>query len=122
MNRWRKFHTAVVNWTRVGDSYSYRLRQTLYRGSLSFCKNLLENPEHWDEHCKQAAVFNGLSMVYGTIPGDNPGEKAATIDATQDFVARITNAARPGTFAVDMIPWLEYLPSVYVPLGYGRII
>lgn len=98
----------------MGDAFSYRIRPAVYGRSVSFCKKLLEKPEEWNEHCKHSAISMGLTVVYGTIPGGGLAEKEMTIEAAHDFVTRLSPTGRPGKFAVEIIPWLQYLPRLYV--------
>lgn len=105
---------AMNSWTRKGHGFSYRSRPTIYREAISLARNLLEPSKDWQSVCEQSTAAANMAMVYGKPPGESRLEEEAAVAKLGDFASRMTQGARPGSHAVDILPWLKHVPTRYV--------
>ncbi|KAF7977803.1 hypothetical protein HWV62_2717 [Athelia sp. TMB] len=81
------------------------------RGVNDLLNRFLESPNQWQEHLRYQAGSTILDVAYGirTLPEDDP-----YIQTAEEAVAAIADAAIPGRYMVDNLPWLRYVPA-WVP-------
>lgn len=87
----------------------------MYEQAIGLSHNLLESPEAWTDHCRQASAATIMGMAYGKVPGSMPEEKKATAENLKAFALGLTEIGRPGSYMVDIFPWLRFIPKRYAP-------
>ncbi|KAF5327252.1 hypothetical protein D9619_004581 [Psilocybe cf. subviscida] len=80
-----------------------------------FLNRLLQSPERFLSHIREALASSILSITYGIkISGfDDP-----YVVNAEESVKGITAASLPGSFLVDLIPALKYVPSWFPGAGF----
>ncbi|KAJ7185204.1 cytochrome P450 [Mycena filopes] len=78
---------------------------------------LLESPENFMEHIRHAAGSLSMSIAYGieSLPTQDP-----LIEVAAAALAGVVVAANPGTFLVDVLPFLKYIPAWLPGAGFRR--
>ncbi|KAJ7649568.1 cytochrome P450 [Mycena polygramma] len=78
---------------------------------------ILLDPDHFLEHIRHYSGSIILRSTYGyqTTPRDDP-----FLVETEKLVEVFSQAAKPGAWAVDILPWLRHLPSWFPGTGFKR--
>jgi hypothetical protein len=86
-----------------------RFYETQMTEAVLLAGDCIEKPAQYDKHHHRAAASMILSAVYGypTITS----EQDHTVEAINDFANRLTRAACPGAYLVELFPWMKYIPS-----------
>ncbi|KAG2018405.1 cytochrome P450 [Coprinopsis cinerea AmutBmut pab1-1] len=89
----------------------------MVKNTKSYLKRLLTCPEKWGAHTKQ--LFSGLiiEVTYG-VETESPTEEF--VKYTNEVSVGFGSAALPGSFLVDNIPLLKYVPSWFPGAGFKR--
>jgi hypothetical protein len=79
--------------------------------STILVSSLLSSPAscNRDKHFQRLAASMIMSIVY-----DYPtlmSEHDQTIDKIEEYVGRVSHAATPGSFFVNIFPWMMYIPA-----------
>ncbi|KAF8178464.1 cytochrome P450 [Pholiota molesta] len=74
-------------------------------------RRLLESPENLDHHLRHNAAAVMMSITYGIDIEDKEDRYIAMAEKALEGVGQ---AASPGAFLVDLLPWLKYVPE-WVP-------
>ncbi len=108
-SKYRKHQRLVSGHLNIKDSQTYRPLQDLESRQLIY--ELLSTNEFAARFHRYSSSFM-FSLLYGKrLPrGDEPEVKAVG-----EVIARVLVAARVGTWAVDALPILNYLPSFMAP-------
>lgn len=69
----------------------------------------LQDPDNWDDHLKHSAASSVLCAVYGWLSADKSADPF--IDRIYQFMDRLTHAALPGSYLVEIFPSMLYLPD-----------
>ncbi|KAL0958419.1 hypothetical protein HGRIS_000559 [Hohenbuehelia grisea] len=87
---------------------SRRFRQKEIGATHELLLNLLEEPDIWMAHLRHMAGKIILSIAYGidVQPGNDP-----YIALAEEAIHCLVQAAIPGAFVVDSLPFLKYLPA-----------
>src|SRR6266851_4414740 len=109
LRRWRRMrraaHEALTK--RVVQNYHpIQTKEATFLTSLLLSSSASFNPE---KPFHRLAASTILSIVYDhtTIESiDDP-----TIKKIEDYVFRVSHAATPGNFLVDIFPWMMYIPE-----------
>ncbi|KAF5343047.1 hypothetical protein D9758_011152 [Tetrapyrgos nigripes] len=75
--------------------------------------NLLQDPNSWDDQLKRSAASMVLMAVYGMESIKSKDDPL--IARINDCMHRLTRAALPGSFLVDFLPIMKYLPEALAP-------
>ncbi|PBK94425.1 cytochrome P450 [Armillaria gallica] len=105
---WRRMRKAAHEGLNKAVVYKYHSIQTAEAVLLT--ADVLAEPEKWDSHLRRTAASAIMSMVYDTPP---TSEQDPSVKDINDFVARLSRAAKPGTYLVEFFPWMQYIPSKY---------
>ncbi|KAG1754242.1 cytochrome P450 [Suillus lakei] len=116
----------IVGFQHPGDRFR-RMRRTLHTHlqpkvaetyqplQMSFAKktvlNLLHDPSNFQHHAISFAVSTIMTLSYGTVP---TSATDPDVMAVRQLTVLFRKVVRPGSYLVDSIPWLRYLP------WYGR--
>ncbi|TDL15533.1 cytochrome P450 [Rickenella mellea] len=126
----RNMHVGTV---RVGDTHR-RFRKAIHTGlqpkalssyhpveekeSRVFLKQVSQSPEKFRDHVKRYTAAVILGTMYG--------HQVTTFDSDR-FAKRVFNSAAifasslaPGAFLVDVLPWLQYIPSWIPGAGWKK--
>ena len=80
-----------------------------YNEAVLLASGLLAQPATLDNHLRRVAASMIMSVTYDTPP--IVSELDTGVKAVNDFVARLTRAALPGSHFVEFFPWMRYIPS-----------
>ncbi|KAJ3562903.1 hypothetical protein NP233_g9292 [Leucocoprinus birnbaumii] len=83
----------------------------------SLLPNLLATPEDFLIHIRNGVGGSMISLAYG-LPIKRTHDP--WIDIAEQAMHALTSAAVPGKYAVDVIPWLRYLPEWVPGTGFQR--
>lgn len=89
--------------------------------------DLLKEPNHWDDHLRRYAPYFTFSIVdhelisirsiastmFNVVYAGKPlaTKDDPTVRKINDLMHRVVQAALPGRFLVEIIPWMRYLPD-----------
>ncbi|KAJ8508610.1 hypothetical protein ONZ45_g9134 [Pleurotus djamor] len=95
---WQDFNPA--------NSDAHRPIQAKY--CRQFLRKVLDDPAHFDHHCRYTPASSIIEVTYGIAvqPQDDP-----MIAIADTALNHLNDAGIPGTFLVDYVPLLQYLPS-----------
>jgi hypothetical protein len=80
-----------------------------FNEAVLLASGLLAQPATLDNHLRRVAASMIMSVTYDTPP--IVSELDSGVKAINDFVARLTRAALPGSHFVEFFPWMRYIPS-----------
>ncbi|KAH9043963.1 CyP450 monooxygenase [Lactarius pseudohatsudake] len=88
-----------------------QFRPKKLKAAHGFLQRLLDSPEHFHEHMQFMAGSTILDIAYGLdiCTSDDP-----YLQRAEECLQILDTAANPGTFLVDIIPALKYVPE-WVP-------
>ncbi|KAK0232582.1 cytochrome P450 [Armillaria fumosa] len=94
-----------------------RFRPQVLYAAREFSQRLLDRPEDFITHLRYMAARIIMSITYGidTLPEGDP-----FVTAAEDALHTIAMAAIPGTFLVDSLPFLKYVPAWVPGAGFQR--
>ncbi|KAF8599312.1 cytochrome P450 [Ceratobasidium sp. AG-I] len=75
--------------------------------ALKFVQRLLDSPNEFIQHIRQAAAATVLKLTYGYNVNDRNDRFVVMADNAMDMFSTVTT---PGAFLVDVIPSLKHLP------------
>ncbi|TDL26036.1 cytochrome P450 [Rickenella mellea] len=85
------------------------------RETTAFLSKLLDTPEKFRDHIRNMVGSMILQVAYGYRPQSEDDHLVNIVNrAMEDFAL----ASHPGSFAVDFIPWLKYVPSWFPGAGF----
>ncbi|PFH48459.1 hypothetical protein AMATHDRAFT_5761 [Amanita thiersii Skay4041] len=114
-SRWRRRRRAFHESFHSGVISQYQSSQT--REVQTFLHNLLGTPQHFKSHIRFMFGATILDIIYGIKVMD---WKNVYLTATEESVAGAVTAVTPGSFLVDVIPALKYVPSWFPGAGFKR--
>ncbi|EFI27854.1 O-methylsterigmatocystin oxidoreductase [Coprinopsis cinerea okayama7 len=86
----------------------------MVKNTKSYLKRLLTCPEKWGAHTKHGLI---IEVTYG-VETESPTEEF--VKYTNEVSVGFGSAALPGSFLVDNIPLLKYVPSWFPGAGFKR--
>jgi hypothetical protein len=91
----------------------------LQKEGVIFASALLANPSALEKHCQRTAASASLSILYDypTLETDNDSDK--TLQGMHAFIERMSVAAAPGTYLVELMPWMMHIPERSVLISIG---
>ncbi|KAK0475230.1 cytochrome P450 [Armillaria novae-zelandiae] len=94
-----------------------RFRPQVLDAARKFSRRLLDKPEDFMTHLRYMAARIIMSITYGidTLPEGDP-----FVTAAEDALHTVAMAAIPGTFLVDSLPFLKYVPAWFPGAGFQR--
>ncbi|KAG6908814.1 hypothetical protein DXG01_003167 [Tephrocybe rancida] len=113
--RWRE-HRRLMHQS-FHPTAALRFRAQESKATHSFLRRLLKDPNDILGHLRHMAGETIISIAYGleVQPKDDP-----YIDAAERVIRSLFIAAVPGTFLVDSIPALKYVPAWMPFAGFQR--
>lgn len=92
-------------------------RPQVLNAARGFLRRLLDKPEDFMTHFRYMAGRIIMSITYGidTLPERDP-----YVTAAEDALHAVVMAAIPGTFLVDSLPFLKYVPAWFPGAGFQR--
>ncbi|KAF9646882.1 cytochrome P450 [Thelephora ganbajun] len=115
-NRWRTNRRLFHRFFNI--SAVERLDPRLFRGIRGFLRRLAESPEDFADHTRLLGGSLILSIVYGIEVDSQENQFFAN---AQQATYSLGPALLPGTFLVDWIPSLKYLPSWLPGAGFHAV-
>ncbi|CAE6356947.1 unnamed protein product [Rhizoctonia solani] len=90
---------------------------TMTKQSRRRLQRLLDHPEEYNEGFKCMAAYTLLSSAYGYEALSSNDELVGIVDAAN---AGLCHSALPGNFFVNVVPWLQHVPSWLPGAGWKR--
>ncbi|KAJ7142156.1 cytochrome P450 [Mycena crocata] len=84
---------------------------------VRFLKKLVNDPEEFEEHCKWIVAACILLINYGHSASDH---NDPYIEASSGVMQRFSEAAAPGRWLVDLIPFLKYVPAWFPGANFKK--
>ncbi|KAK7061237.1 O-methylsterigmatocystin oxidoreductase [Favolaschia claudopus] len=78
-------------------------------------RSLLSSPDNYEEHVKVMISAVIMAMIYDY---DVKSMKDRYVDLQQEAMQRLSEAAIPGRFMVNIFPWLKYVPAWFPGAGF----
>ncbi|KAJ2903227.1 hypothetical protein MKZ38_010263 [Zalerion maritima] len=106
-----RFRTYRKNMSRIiGSKTAAAQYNSLQEAEVGhFLLHILDNPESLHDSIRKKAGSIILKIAYGYTT--EPFERDVLVDMAGDAMDKFAYAAVPGTFLVDVMPWLRYLPG-----------
>ncbi|VDC01480.1 unnamed protein product [Peniophora sp. CBMAI 1063] len=108
--RWRRMRKAAHE--AVNKVPAHGLDEHLEVEALVLARSWLQDPSAWDYHLRRTAANTMFSSMYGDVP---LGEADAQFDFITQYNEKITRAIAPGSYWVEILPWMRYIPSRFAP-------
>ncbi|KAI9462874.1 cytochrome P450 [Lactarius psammicola] len=91
----------------------------LRKESLLLASALLASPSALEKHFQRTAASATLSILYDYPTLENENDK--TLKGIHTFIERMSIAAAPGTYLVELMPWMLHIPERFAKWKYeGR--
>lgn len=103
---WRRLRRAAHHGIDLASA-DYHLTQE--KQSRLLLSQFLHSPGSWSAHLKQCIEYTAMSAIYGWLPRGADSDRLIT--AMGDIVSRLSFAAAPGTYLVDIFPSMMLLPD-----------
>jgi hypothetical protein len=105
------------SWRRYRRAASRELTKAAVRGyhpilkkeAVLFSSALFENPDSLEKHLKRFSASAILSILYDYPTLKNDHDK--TLTGIHAFIDLMSAAAIPGTYLVDLFPWMMHIPE-----------
>ena len=94
-------------------------RTSQFNEAVLLTSGLLAHPATFDNQFRRTAASMIMSVAYDSPP--IVSELDPGIKAINDFVARVTRAALPGSNLVESFPWMRHIPSRWVFPATNRL-
>ncbi|KAI0319831.1 cytochrome P450, partial [Amylostereum chailletii] len=104
---WRRMRKAAHG--AMNKNVAEHFRDTQLLEALVLASDTMKQPSEWQKHLRRAAASMIMSVLY-----DMPmieSEQDPRIKDINDFAARLTRAALPGSYLVEFLPWMMRIPS-----------
>ncbi|KAF8505426.1 cytochrome P450 [Russula emetica] len=105
--RWRRMRKAANEKLNKGSVRVFHEAQMTE--AIVQARNLLVDSKQWDRHFRRCAAWTMQSVLYGHASRIH--EPDLTTEAYNDLAKRISIAAYPGTYLVEVFPWMRHIPS-----------
>ncbi|KAI0292197.1 cytochrome P450 [Multifurca ochricompacta] len=91
----------------------------LRKESVLLASALLKNPEAFKKHFERSAASSIMSILYNYPTLETEYDK--TLKEIHSFIERMSRAAAPGEYLVELFPWMMYIPERFAKWKYeGR--
>ncbi|KAF8641537.1 hypothetical protein AX16_009914 [Volvariella volvacea WC 439] len=85
--------------------------------SQRFARRLLNKPEGFLRHVEHFAAAVILRVAYGY---EVKGDPDPFVELVQTGMKQFADAVTPGRYLVEMVPWLQYIPSWFPGAGFKK--
>ncbi|TFK64016.1 cytochrome P450 [Pluteus cervinus] len=110
-NLWKKLRKASHEGLSPQVVPLYQHAQELEAATL--VQNLINRPELWDEEIKKSTASSMRSTIYGAAPISSISDPV--VSYISDMGHRLTIAAMPGAYLVELFPKMMNLPTWLAP-------
>ncbi|EJD42950.1 cytochrome P450 [Auricularia subglabra TFB-10046 SS5] len=118
--RWRANRRIVHYYFHEQASKRYHDSQT--RMNLAFLLALLDTPRHFMQHIRSMTAASIMKLTYDIdISTDVDGGEDPWVALAHSAIEIMTAAVVFGTFAVDWIPLLKYVPAWFPGAAFQRL-
>lgn len=83
-------------------------------------KRLLEAPEKFHNHVARLAAYLSLRIAYG-YDSEVKEDRDKLLQLVERTMAEFSKLSAPGTFLVDQLPFLRFLPEWLPGMGFKRL-
>ena len=107
--RWRRTRRAAhENLTKlvVRDYHPVFCKEAIILASA-----MLDNPHALDKHMQRSAASATMSILYDYPTLEDENDEIITMIHT--FTDRVSAAAAPGAYLVELFPWMIHIPERY---------
>ncbi|EJD42958.1 cytochrome P450 [Auricularia subglabra TFB-10046 SS5] len=112
---WRAHRRVYHYYFHEGASKGYLDVQA--RANLVFLRGILESPHRFMDHIHYMTTSSIMSLSYGI---DVTAEDDPWVKLVNDAMHTMTAAGLPGSFAVDWVPALRYIPSWFPGAAFQK--
>ncbi|KAI5118845.1 hypothetical protein M0805_006164 [Coniferiporia weirii] len=114
--KWRKHRAFLHRFLEPASVGKYVDLQT--RETHRMLANFLNTPKDFIQHVRNSVGATIMMMAYGheALPDNDP-----YLTIAEEGVAALAEAATPGVFLVEVIPWLKYVPAWFPGAGFQRV-
>ncbi|PPQ80126.1 LOW QUALITY PROTEIN: hypothetical protein CVT25_001425 [Psilocybe cyanescens] len=114
--QWWRRHRRVFN-QHFHQNTVWRYRPIQLREARALLHRLLISPENFLHHIRHSFSATIMSVAYG-ISVEDSGDPYIT--NAEEALVGLAEAGIPGSFLVDLIPALKYIPSWFPGAGFRR--
>ncbi|EGN99391.1 hypothetical protein SERLA73DRAFT_108873 [Serpula lacrymans var. lacrymans S7.3] len=111
--RFRKYRKTVHRLLQAQTVKTYW--PIIQQGSFSLLRALLNDPEHFRDHVKHHSGGLMMTILYGEQEGEIRDKYVSKADQAVDGLVKAGNV---GTFLVDFLPFLKYVPEWMPGAGF----
>ncbi|EJD42939.1 cytochrome P450, partial [Auricularia subglabra TFB-10046 SS5] len=112
---WRAIRRIFHSYFLSGGSERYR--DLLIRSNIAFLRALLDTPQNFMQHIRTLPARNILSSTYGIDVADSDDPWVRLAD---ESIQTISEAGLPGSYAVDWLPILRFVPTWFPGASFKR--
>ena len=112
-HRWRRTRRAaheILTKVVVRDYHPVFCKEAILLASA-----ILDKPDALDKHIQRSSASATMSILYDYPTLEDEHDEAITQIHT--FVDRISAASVPGTYLVDLFPWMIHIPERYLSIS-----
>lgn len=113
--RWRQHRKRMQSF--LDEHMTARYHDRLISSNAIFLRSLLQSPHKFRDHIHRSAGANILSLTYGI---DVALENDPWIELVDKAVDALTRAGIPGSYAIDWLPFLKYVPAWFPGAAFKR--
>ncbi|KIJ94934.1 hypothetical protein K443DRAFT_11723 [Laccaria amethystina LaAM-08-1] len=112
---WRRHRRAFHEHFHANTVHRYLPIQV--KETQAFLRRLLKTPQNFMHHIRHIFGSTIMSITYGlpVLESDDP-----YITLAEEVLQGASEAGIPGTFLVDLLPFLKYVPSWFPGAGFKR--
>jgi hypothetical protein len=92
----------------------------LQKEGVLLASGLLSNPSALERHFQRSAASASLSILYDYPTLETDDDK--TLKGMHAFIERMSVAAAPGTYLVELMPWMMHIPERFVLISVRWIL
>ncbi|KAK7041957.1 hypothetical protein VNI00_008939 [Paramarasmius palmivorus] len=114
---WSEFRRILAQFlgsrAKVDASYSRIIRES----TLELLREISQTPQDWSLHGRRFAASIVLKIAYGYKAGGNDDDLVTLVYRAMD---QFSETPAPGAYAVDIFPFLRYLPEWFPGTGWKK--
>ncbi|KZV67278.1 cytochrome P450 [Peniophora sp. CONT] len=108
---WRRMRKAAHE--ALNKVVSQSLNDYQLEEAVVLARNGLQDSAGWFEHVRSATVSMMLRSMYDESPVSDDYD--ARVQQISECAVRMSSAAAPGAYWVELMPWMRYIPSIFSP-------
>ncbi|KAH9483138.1 Cytochrome P450 monooxygenase COX2 [Psilocybe cubensis] len=112
---WRRHRRAFTE--HFHHNIVWKYQPTQLRETRAFLHRLLTTPENFMHHIRHTFAATIMSVAYGITIKDT---EDPYISNAEEALMGLAEAGIPGSFLVDLMPWLKYIPAWFPGAGFQR--